>query len=77
MYRSMLRNSSKITNYNFRAHAMRRIKAGFRSDLNTEESLLTQKYNHGLQQLEIVKRQSLISQLFPDTMKSVMQASKT
>lgn len=30
-------------------------------------------YAFGLKQLEIAKRQSLVSQLYPDTMSSVMQ----
>ena len=73
LYRSLLRYTSKITNYNFRSHAMRRTKSGFVMNRTVTGDELVSIYAFGLKQLEIAKRQSLVSQLYPDTMSSVMQ----
>ena len=73
LYRSLLRYTSKITNYNFRSHAMRRTRAGFITNRTVTGDELVSAYAFGVQQLAIAKRQSLVSQLYPDTMASVMQ----
>ena len=73
LYRSLLRHTSLITNYNFRSHAMRRTKSGFLMNRTVSGDELTAVYTFGLKQLAIAKRQSLISQLYPDSMSSVMQ----
>mmetsp|Transcript_29172 Transcript_29172/g.27956 ORF Transcript_29172/g.27956 Transcript_29172/m.27956 type:complete len:96 (+) Transcript_29172:118-405(+) len=75
LYRLLMRYSSKFTNYNFRAHAMRRSKMGFVMNRHVEGVELAEKFAFGMKQLEIAKRQSLVSQLYPDTMTSVMQKS--
>lgn len=76
LLRSLIRHTSKITNYNFRSHAMRRVKAGFAANRTASGAELTTLYTFGLKQLDIAKRQSLVSQLYPDTMSSVMQTPK-
>ena len=73
LYRSMLRHSSKIVNYNFRSHAKRRTRSGFEQYRSVAGDELVDKYKYGLTQLDVIKRQSLISQLYPDTVASVMQ----
>lgn len=76
LLRSLIRHTSKITNYNFRSHAMRRVKAGFAANRTASGAELSLLYTFGLKQLDIAKRQSLVSQLYPDTMSSVMQTPK-
>ena len=76
LFRSLLRHSSKITNYNFCAHAKRRSRAGFEHNRTVGGEDLIEKYKFGLIQLEVVKRQALISQLYPDSLASVMQNAK-
>jgi hypothetical protein len=73
LFRHMIRHSSKIVNYNFRSHAKRRIRAGFEQYRSVAGEELAEKYKYGLTQLDVVKRQSVISQLYPDTVASVMQ----
>lgn len=75
LLRSFLRNSSKISNYNFREHAKRRTLQGFRSNRNLAGSDQVAAYEKGLEQLQIVHRQSVISQLYPD-LGSVISTSK-
>jgi hypothetical protein len=77
LMRSLLRHSSKIVNYNFRAHAKRRTRAGFDLHRDVTGEKLVETYRYGLTQLEIVKRQALISQLYPDSLESVMQQKVT
>lgn len=73
LYRSILRHASKIEDYNFRAHALRRTRWGFKVHAGlTAPADIDEKYNSGLAQLQIVRRQSIISQLYPET-GSVMQ----
>ena len=52
---------------------MRRTKSGFVMNRAVTGDELVAVYSFGLKQLEIAKRQSLVSQLYPDTMSSVMQ----
>ena len=76
LLRSLFRYTSKITNYNFRAHAMRRVKAGFAMNRTAAGSDLIDIYAFGQKQLDIAKRQSIVSMLYPDKMYSVMQTPK-
>ena len=55
---------------------MRRVKAGFAANRTASGTELISLYTFGLKQLDIAKRQSLVSQLYPDTMSSVMQTPK-
>ena len=73
LMRSLMRHSSKIVDYNFRAHAKRRTRAGFDLHRGASGEQLAETYRYGLVQLEVVKRQALISQLYPDSLESVMQ----
>ena len=68
LYRDLLRNSSKISNYNFREHARRRVKEEFRSNKDVVDSgIQRSKYDWGSQNLEIVKRQSLLSHIYKES----------
>ncbi|KJX93644.1 iron-sulfur cluster biosynthesis protein isd11 [Zymoseptoria brevis] len=65
LYRSLLRTSRQFAAYNFREYAKRRTRDAFRehsteSDARTIQEL-TQK---GLKELQILKRQTVVSQFF-------------
>ena len=75
LLRSILRHSSKISNYNFREHARRRTLQGFRSNRTLNGVEQAAAYEKGLAELQVVIRQSVISQLYPD-MGSVVSTSK-
>lgn len=73
LYRSLLRSSSKMHNYNFRSHATRKVRASFREHISLADiSAIQTAYEKGLEQLQLVRRQSVISGMFPD-MASVME----
>mmetsp|Transcript_27305 Transcript_27305/g.31169 ORF Transcript_27305/g.31169 Transcript_27305/m.31169 type:complete len:81 (-) Transcript_27305:215-457(-) len=72
LYRSMLRESRKIADYNFRSYANRRVKLGFdknRSLVGENAELALQE---GQTQLQLLKRQAMISQMYPSAT-SVME----
>ena len=68
LFRQLMRNAVKFTDYNFRMYAQRRIRAGFvetRAITSKEEA--AGQYRYGQTQLELVRRQALISSLYPET----------
>jgi hypothetical protein len=71
LYRNMLRSSTKMTNYNFREHAKRRVVGEFRASKSLVGAEAESKYTWGLSQSNTLKRQAAISQLYPDTEGSV------
>ncbi|KAK2758027.1 hypothetical protein FQN54_004433 [Arachnomyces sp. PD_36] len=65
LYRSLLRQSSQFSNYNFREYARRRTKDAFRDHKNETESRRIQEFiQKGLQDLRMMKRQTVISQFY-------------
>ncbi|KAG0355792.1 LYR motif-containing protein 4 [Gamsiella multidivaricata] len=65
LYRSLLHHSSKFAAYNFRDYAVRRTRDAFHAARNESDPEKIQALIHkAQQQLEVVKRQSLISQLY-------------
>mmetsp|Transcript_4008 Transcript_4008/g.4098 ORF Transcript_4008/g.4098 Transcript_4008/m.4098 type:complete len:86 (+) Transcript_4008:171-428(+) len=76
LLRSLLRYSRKITDYNFKSYARRRTMQGFRENRKISGGLLEEKYRFGLQQLGVVKRQSVISQLYPEEVSVVVNQGK-
>ena len=69
LYRSLLRASGGFTNYNFRAYAQRSVRERFRANAGLSDAEAIAAAVHEAQvQLELVKRQSHVSQLFPQGM---------
>lgn len=64
--RSLLRNAAKISNYNFKEHAHRRIMGGFRENQRNTPEEAEKNFAFGQEQLEVVKRYALISSLYPE-----------
>lgn len=68
LYRAMMRYAGKFGSYNFRNHALRRVKYGFVSNKNIlDQEEIAKQFLHGKTQLELVKRQAMISQLYPES----------
>lgn len=62
IYRSLLRNSYKFDHYNFREYFLRKTKEEFRKhQLIPDNSTLIEK---ALQDLAVLKRQSIISNMY-------------
>ncbi|GFR92848.1 LYR motif-containing protein 4 [Elysia marginata] len=76
LYKSLLKESAKITDYNFRLYALRRTKDAFKENKNVSDptriKALIQKAQENL---EVVKRQAIVSQLYGST--KVVIESKT
>ncbi|CAO3598061.1 unnamed protein product [Absidia cylindrospora] len=65
LYRDLLRHGNKFSSYNFRAYAIRRSKDAFRSNQNeVDPSAIAQLLKKGESELQVVKRQAAISNLY-------------
>ncbi|KAI5380576.1 hypothetical protein J4E82_000533 [Alternaria postmessia] len=65
LYRSLLRQSSQFAAYNFREYAKRRTRDAFRDSKNvTEERTIQELVQKGLSELQMLKRQTVISQFY-------------
>jgi signal-transduction protein with cAMP-binding, CBS, and nucleotidyltransferase domain len=77
LFRSLLRQSSQFSNYNFREYARRRTRDAFREHQNeTEERRIQELIQDGLQNLRMLKRQTVISQFY-QLDKLVVEGQKT
>ena len=66
LYRQLLRAGQKFTNYNFRDYALRYVRDDFRRDSSlVDAQAIDAAYRRGVMQLEMLRRQSTISSLFP------------
>ncbi|KAF4156555.1 hypothetical protein CNMCM6936_006451 [Aspergillus lentulus] len=77
LFRSLLRQSSQFSNYNFREYARRRTRDAFREHQHeTEERRIQELVQDGLQSLRMLKRQTVISQFY-QLDKLVVEGQKT
>ncbi|KAF8943493.1 hypothetical protein BGZ47_005380 [Haplosporangium gracile] len=76
LYKDLLHHSSKFAAYNFRDYAVRRTREAFHAAKNeTDPAKIEALIRKAEQQLEVVKRQSVISQLYSGE-KLVVENSK-
>lgn len=65
LLRSLLRQSSQFAAYNFREYARRRTRDAFRENRGvTEEGKIQDLVQNGLRELQVMKRQTVVSQFF-------------
>ncbi|KAF2440721.1 hypothetical protein P171DRAFT_435489 [Karstenula rhodostoma CBS 690.94] len=65
LYRSLLRQGNQFAAYNFREYAKRRTRDGFRQHQNeSEERRIQELVQEGLKTLQMLKRQTVVSQFF-------------
>jgi hypothetical protein len=75
LYRTLLKEARKFNNYNFRNHAIRKTKWEFKHNKNLSDvKKIQDKYIYGKQQLDILKRQVILGQLYPEG-QSIMEVS--
>lgn len=72
LFRSLLRESKKVDNYNFRLYATRRVKIGFSINRNLAGKEAEIAFLEGEEQLGILRRQVVVGSLYPSA-KSVME----
>ncbi|KAB8356417.1 hypothetical protein FH972_024000 [Carpinus fangiana] len=77
LYRSLLRQSRQYAAYNFREYAKRRTRDAFRdSEHVTDERQIQELMQKGLKELQVLKRQTVVSQFF-QLDKLVVEGQKT
>ncbi|KAJ9202974.1 hypothetical protein DTO166G4_5709 [Paecilomyces variotii] len=65
LFRSLLRQSSQFANYNFREYARRRTRDAFHEHQHeTEDRKIQELIQEGLRNLQMLKRQTTISQFY-------------
>lgn len=67
LYKQMMQESKKFSNYNFRAYAIRRVRDGFKAGkAETESSRVAELVKHGEDQFLVLKRQVTVGQLYQE-----------
>ncbi|KIW04026.1 uncharacterized protein PV09_04849 [Verruconis gallopava] len=65
LYRQLLRQANQFASYNFREYAKRRTKDAFREhQKETDERIRQDLIQKGLKELQVMKRQTVISQFY-------------
>ncbi|KAF7552749.1 hypothetical protein G7046_g7322 [Stylonectria norvegica] len=65
LYRQLLRQGEQFAAYNFREYAKRRTRDAFRENIKVDDSRKVQELvQHGLKELQGLKRQTVISQFY-------------
>jgi hypothetical protein len=65
LYRNLLRTGSRFSQYGFREYARRRTKDAFREHKSeTDPQRIQDLVNRGISELQMMKRQTMISQMY-------------
>ncbi|XP_076470191.1 LYR motif-containing protein 4-like [Babylonia areolata] len=65
LYKKMLREGQKFTDYNFRKYAVRRTQDGFHHNMNVSDAARVQELiQEAEENLKIMQRQVLVGQLY-------------
>lgn len=73
LFKALLREARKFSNYNVREYVKRRTIDGFQEYRGSSDSAaIAAAYDYGKQQLEIAKRQAIVYNLYAPRVKSIM-----
>ncbi|CAH1981362.1 unnamed protein product [Acanthoscelides obtectus] len=65
LYKSLMRESQKIPDYNFRNYALRKVRDSFKANSSiTDATLLKNEVQDAFKNLDIMKRQAAIGQMY-------------
>lgn len=65
LYRQFIRNANNFSNYNYRNYFLRKAKTSFRQNKTLEDvKELNEAWNKAQRELGVLKRQSVISQMY-------------
>lgn len=65
LYRNLIRTGSRFSQYGFREYAQRRTRDAFREHQNeTNPQKLQELVNRGVNELQMMRRQTVISQMY-------------
>ena len=74
LYRALVREARKFSNYNVREYMKRRTAAGFQAHHHaaSDPAAAAAAYAAGKEQLQLAKRQAIVYNLYAPRMKSIM-----
>ena len=75
LFRGLMRQARRLEDYNFRDYAKRRVVMGFQENRGLAGEVAAQEYQEGLKNLDMLKRQAVISHLYPSK-RSVMEPKR-
>ncbi|KAK7867270.1 hypothetical protein R5R35_000252 [Gryllus longicercus] len=65
LYKTMLREALEFDSYNFRMYALRRIRDGFRENMNIKDKAeISEMISYAKENLDIIKRQTTVGKLY-------------
>ncbi|XP_065352963.1 LYR motif-containing protein 4 [Cloeon dipterum] len=65
LFKDLMREGQKFDGYNFRNYAARRTRDAFKENKQlTDQSVIEKEIKFGQQQLDLIKRQAMISRMF-------------
>ncbi|CAG4949772.1 unnamed protein product [Parnassius apollo] len=65
IYKSLMRESAKFSNYNFRSYALRRVRDAFKEHKSlADKKLINKEYQFAKDNLAIIKRQVVIGEMY-------------
>ncbi|XP_045457732.1 LYR motif-containing protein 4B [Melitaea cinxia] len=65
LYKSLLKESHKFANYNFRSYALRRVRDAFKENKSlSDPKSIKKEFEYGKNNLEIIKRQVVIGDMY-------------
>ncbi|PNH07589.1 LYR motif-containing protein 4B [Tetrabaena socialis] len=74
LFRALVREGRRFPNYNLREYIQRRAREGFRESSSVADPAVVKSLlQSGRQELEVVKRQSVVYQLFARKFKNVLE----
>ena len=76
LYKQMMKESKKFSNYNFREYAIRRVRDGFKEGkVETEPTRVSELVKFAEDQLAVITRQATVGQLYQENA-MVLEAKK-
>jgi len=73
LFKALLREARKFSNYNVREYVKRRTVDGFHEHQSTSDpAAIAAAYAYGKEQLEVAKRQAIVYNLYAPKVKSIM-----
>jgi hypothetical protein len=73
LFKALLREGRKFSNYNVREYVKRRTVDGFHENRDASDpAAVAAAYEYGVKQLEIAKRQAVVYNLYAPKVKSIM-----
>lgn len=65
LYKQFVKNAKQFSDYNFREYFLRRTRSGFKENKSIQDpAKLAAAYENALKDLGVLKRQSVISQMY-------------